>query len=62
MRVSQELAIRERKRKRDRTNEILTLLETTELGTERRTMLQKELDDIEEEKYQALSRQGTKHT
>ena len=50
MRVSQELAIRENKRKRDRTKEILTLLETTELGTERRTMLQKELDDIEEEK------------
>ena len=62
MRVSQELAIRESKRKRDRMKEILTLLETTELGTERRTMLQKELDDIEEEKYQALSRQGTKHT
>ena len=50
MRVSQELAIRESKRNRDRTKEILTLLETTELGTERRTMLQKELDGIEEEK------------
>ena len=55
MRVSQELAIKESKRKRDRTKEILTLLETTELGTERRTMLQKELDDIEEEKYRGAA-------
>ena len=55
MRVSQELAIKESKRKRDRTKEILTLLETPELEKERRIMLQKELDDIEEEKYRGAA-------
>ena len=54
-RVSQELAIRESKRKRERTKEILTLLETTELEKERRTMLQKELDDMEEERYRGAA-------
>ena len=49
--VSQELAIRESKKKREKTKEILTLLETTKIGTERRTMVQKELDDMEEERY-----------
>ena len=51
MRVSQELAITESKRKENRKKEILKLLEIAELEKERKTMLQKELDDIEEEKY-----------
>ena len=55
MRVSQELAIRENKKKRDRTKVILTLLETPELEKDRRVMLQKELDDIEEEKYRGAA-------
>ena len=55
MRVSQELAIRESKKKRDRTKEILTILETPELEKERRVMLQKELDDIEEERYRGAA-------
>ena len=55
MRVSQGLAIKESKRKRDRTKEILTLLETPELEKERRIMMQKELDDIEEEKYRGAA-------
>ena len=49
------MAIKESKRKRDRTKEILTLLETPELEKERRIMLQKELDDIEEEKYRGAA-------
>ena len=55
MRVSQELAIRESKRKRDRMKEILTLLDTPELEKEGRVMLQKELDDIEEERYRGAA-------
>ena len=54
-RVCQELTIRESKRKRKRTKEILTLLETTELEKERKTMLQKELDDMEEERYRGAA-------
>ena len=34
---------------------ILKLLGTPELGAERRTMLQKEIDDIEEEKYRGAA-------
>ena len=55
MRVSQELAIRESKKKRDRAKEILALLETPALEKERKVMLQKELDDIEEEKYKGAA-------
>ena len=55
MRVSQELAIKESKRKENRKKEILKLLEIAELEKERRTMLQKELDDIEEEKYRGAA-------
>ena len=41
MRVSQELAIKESKRKRDRTKEILTLLETPELEKEKKNYVAK---------------------
>ena len=55
IRVSQELAITESKRKENRKKEILKLLEIAELEKERKTMLQKELDNIEEEKYKGAA-------
>ncbi|KAK3761426.1 hypothetical protein RRG08_066686 [Elysia crispata] len=42
-------------RKKDRMKAILKLLGTPELGAERRTMLQREIDDIEEEKYRGAA-------
>ena len=54
-RASQEIAQGRAREKRDRMKAILKLLGTPELETGRRTMLQKEIDDIEEEKYRGAA-------
>ena len=54
-RASQEIAQGRAREKRDRMKAILKLLGTPELEPERRTMLQKEIDDIEEEKYRGAA-------
>ena len=53
--VSQKLAKISTREKKDRMRTILKLLETPELGTDRRAMLQKEIDDMEEEKYRGAA-------
>ena len=54
-RASQEIAQGRAREKRDRMKAILKLLGTPELEPERRTMLQKEIDEIEEEKYRGAA-------
>ena len=53
--ASQKLAKVSARERKDRKRTILKLLDTPELGAERRTMLQREIDDIEEEKYRGAA-------